>query len=224
MKGNLMKGKMKGHFRKGKKGTVHELEFIQDPNVFSNFFVFFNCFFVGQVTQWVTWSNIELSAGSARSANKWKSFSKKTLVTMSWLRSPLQTPAPAPPYNRSAPFLTKKHLLPPTVRFMSWLWEFCLQYVSLYWGGKAEAAQVHQSHICLLQQIFSFPLQRAQIPVFYRRYFTLYLKKKICLQIVNSPVCDKLLLPPPWGQLVSTVAQRMKPRESFFLFFLKRST
>ena len=28
MKGNLMKGKMKGHFRKGKKGTVHELEFI----------------------------------------------------------------------------------------------------------------------------------------------------------------------------------------------------
>ena len=29
MKGNLMKGKMKGHFRKGKKGTVHELEFIQ---------------------------------------------------------------------------------------------------------------------------------------------------------------------------------------------------
>ena len=108
MKGNLMKGKMKGHFRKGKKGTVHELEFIQDPNVFSNFFVFFNCFFVGQVTQWVTWSNIELSAGSARSANKWKSFSKKTLVTMSWLRSPLQTPAPAPPYNRSAPFLTKK--------------------------------------------------------------------------------------------------------------------
>ena len=103
---------------------------------------------------------------------------------------------------------------------MSWLWEFCLQYVSLYWGGKAEAAQVHQSHICLLQQIFSFPLQRAQIPVFYRRYFTLYLKKKICLQIVNSPVCDKLLLPPPWGQLVSTVAQRMKPRESFFLFFL----
>ncbi len=29
MKGNLMKGKMKGHFRKGKKGTVHELEFIR---------------------------------------------------------------------------------------------------------------------------------------------------------------------------------------------------
>ena len=28
MKGNLMKGKMKGHFKKGKKGTVHELEFI----------------------------------------------------------------------------------------------------------------------------------------------------------------------------------------------------
>ena len=144
---------------------------------------------------------------------------------MSWLRSPLQTPAPAPPYNRSAPFLTKKHLLPPTVRFMSWLWEFCLQYVSLYWGGKAEAAQVHQSHICLLQQIFSFPLQRAQIPVFYRRYFTLYLKKKICLQIVNSPVCDKLLLPPPWGQLATAafpvwvqLHKEGSPRKVLFLF------
>ena len=33
MKGNLMKGKMKGHFRKGKKGTVHELEFIRLPRV-----------------------------------------------------------------------------------------------------------------------------------------------------------------------------------------------
>ena len=32
MKGNLMKGKMKGHFRKGKKGIVHELEFIQIIN------------------------------------------------------------------------------------------------------------------------------------------------------------------------------------------------
>ena len=33
MKGNLMKGKMKGHFRKGKKGTVHELEFIQNLRI-----------------------------------------------------------------------------------------------------------------------------------------------------------------------------------------------
>ena len=53
MKGNLMKGKMKGHFRKGKKGTVHELEFIQDPNVFSNFFVFLIVFLlVRSLSEW----------------------------------------------------------------------------------------------------------------------------------------------------------------------------